>query len=134
MNPHLNINENLVQISFALGQYPILSPAIRARMRRELFTRGHTDAQAFEGEVRELAIATQKLEGLHDPLHEEPAEIWDQRLERVREQHTDLVYSQHFDRQSFEQLVKAVLAERGVTRPGACTHRQSGALFDGRGL
>jgi hypothetical protein len=115
MNPHLNINENLVQISFALGQYPILSPAIRARMRRELFTRGHTDAQAFEGEVRELAIATQKLEGLHDPLHEEPAEIWDQRLERVREQHTDLVYSQHFDRQSFEQLVKAVLAERGVT-------------------
>ncbi len=115
MNPHLNINENLVQISFALGQYPILSPAIRARMRRELFTRGHTDAQAFEGEVRELAIATQKMEGLHDPLHEEPAEIWDQRLERVREQHTDLVYSQHFDRQSFEQLVKAVLAERGVT-------------------
>jgi len=104
-----------VQISFALGQYPILSPAIRARMRRELFTRGHIDAQAFEGEVRELAIATQKLEGLHDPLHEEPAEIWDQRLERVREQHTDLVYSQHFDRQSFEQLVKAVLTERGVT-------------------
>jgi hypothetical protein len=115
MNPHLNINENLVQISFAMMQYPILSPAIRARMRRELFTRGHTDAQAFEGEVREMAIATQKMEGLHDPLHEEPAEIWDQRLERVREQHTDLVYSQHFDRQSFEQLVKAVLAERGVT-------------------
>ncbi len=115
MNPHLSINENLVQISFSLGQYPILSPAIRARMRRELFTRGHTDAQAFEAEVRELAIATQKMEGLHDPLHEEPAEIWDQRLERVREQHTDLVYSQHFDRQSFEQLVKAVLAERGVS-------------------
>ncbi len=42
MNPHLNINENLVQISFALGQYPILSPAIRARMRRELFTRGQS--------------------------------------------------------------------------------------------
>lgn len=114
MTPQLNINENLVRISFSLGQYPILGPAIRAHMRRELFTRGFTDAQTFEAEVREQAIATQKLEGLHDPLKEEPAEIWEQRLERVREMHTDLVYSQHFDHQAFEELVKAVLAERGV--------------------
>ncbi len=104
MNPQLNINENLVRISFSLSQYPILSPSIRARMRRELFTRGYIDAQGFEAEVREQAIATQKMEGLHDPVHEEPAEIWDQRIERVREQHTDLVYSQHFDFQSFEAI------------------------------
>jgi hypothetical protein len=114
MDPQLNINENLVRIVFSLGQYPILGPAIRIRMRRELFIRGFTDAQTFEAEVREQAVVTQKQEGLHDPVHEEPAEIWDQRLERVREQQTDLVFSQHFDFRYFEELVKAVLLERGV--------------------
>jgi len=114
MDPQFNINENLVRMSFSLGMYPILGPAIRVRMRRELFIRGFTDAQTFEAEVREQAIVTQKLEGLHDPIQEEPVEIWDQRLERVRELYTDLVFSQHFDFQFFEELIKAVLAERGV--------------------
>jgi hypothetical protein len=114
IDPQLNINENLIRITLSLGQYPILSPAIRARMRRELVTRGFTDAQSFEEEVREQAIISQKHEGLHDPLHEEPVEIWDQRLERVREQYTDLVFSQHFDFRAFEELVQSVMAERGV--------------------
>ena len=78
-------SDRTLHIYLSLAQYPILSTQIRARMRRELFTRGVITAQAFEVEAREKAIRSQALEGLHDPLIEEPPEIWDLRLTHVRE-------------------------------------------------
>ncbi|NTV35799.1 MAG: hypothetical protein HGA53_02495, partial [Anaerolineaceae bacterium] len=104
----------LMNIYLSLGQYPILSARIRFRMRKELFTRGIILSQAFEAEVREKAIRTQRAEGLLDPLISEDAQAWETRLSHVREQLTDLIFSQHLSFDLFKQLVNEVLNERGV--------------------
>jgi hypothetical protein len=103
------------KIFLALNQYPIISGRIRARMRREIFERGVISLAEFEGQVRALAIQTQEWEGLRNPFSEEPSEIWEVRLARVRDQHTDILFSQFLSFELFEQLVWEVLRERGVS-------------------
>lgn len=107
--------DRLLSIYLALGQYPILSGRIRARMRQELFDRGILDPLEFEAEVREKAILSQQQEGLTDPLYEEPAEVWELRMSRVRKQLTDLTFSQHLKFELFENIVGEILAEHGVS-------------------
>lgn len=75
-------SDRTLNIYLSLAQYPILSTQIRARMRRELFKRGVITPHAFEAEVREKAIRSQALEGLHNPFAEEPVDIWETRLTR----------------------------------------------------
>ena len=101
-------------VYMALSQYPVLSEKIRARMRRELYERGLTTPQQFEAETRLIAIQSQELEGLRNPFGEEPAEVWELRLARVREAHTDKIFSSYLSFELFEQLVWEVLSERGV--------------------
>ncbi len=108
-------SDELLSIYLALGQYPILNGRIRARMRKELFDRGIITIQQFETEVRETAIRSQTQEGLRNPYGEEPAEIWDMRLARVRDQLTDLLFSQHLSFEIFQELVNEVLSERGIS-------------------
>lgn len=103
-----------LSIYLALAQYPILSTKIRARMRRELFQRSAIDPQEFEVEVREKAIRTQALEGLHNPFTEEPTDVWDLRLTRVRDHLTDFYFAYNLPYDLFEQIVRDVLAERGA--------------------
>jgi hypothetical protein len=69
----------------------------------------------LEADAREKAILSQKQEGLRNPFGEEPQEIWEQRLARIRDQITDLMFSQHFSFEQFEQVVNEVLSERGVS-------------------
>jgi hypothetical protein len=107
--------DRLLSIYLALGQYPILSGRIRARMRQELFERGILDPATFESEVRQKAILSQQQEGLTDPLYDEPAEVWELRMSRVRKQLTDLTFSQHLKFELFEKIVSEVLAEHGVS-------------------
>ncbi|TLN23086.1 hypothetical protein FDZ74_04090, partial [bacterium] len=107
-------SDRLLSIYLTLGQYPILSTRIYARLRKELFTRGIIQQPAFESEVREMAIHTQQEEGLVNSYGEEPAEIWDLRLNRVRDQLTALIFSQHLPFEIFEGIVSEVLKERGV--------------------
>jgi len=102
------------RIYLALSQYPILSSRIRARMRRELFERGVITQAEFEAQVRQLAIQTQEWEGLRNPFSEEPSDLWEVRLSRVRDQHTDFLFSQFLSYELFEQLVWEVLRERGI--------------------
>jgi hypothetical protein len=106
--------ERQFDIYMALSQYPVLADKIRARMRRELYERGIISPQQFESEARAIAIQTQQLEGLHNPYGEEPAEVWEYRLARVREVHTDMIFSRYLSFELFEQLVWEVLSERGV--------------------
>lgn len=108
-------SERLLSIYLALGQYPILSNRIRSRMRIELFERGIITPTDLEAEVREKAIHSQAQEGLLQPYDSETADVWELRLNRVREQLTDLYFSQHFPYTLFEQLVREVLSERGVS-------------------
>jgi hypothetical protein len=107
-------SDELLSIYLTLGQYPILNNRIRARMRKELFSRGVITIQQFEAEVRQAAIRSQTQEGLTNPYGEESPEVWDLRLLRVRDQLTDLVFSQHLPFEVFQKLVTEVLGERGI--------------------
>jgi hypothetical protein len=109
-----NSSERLLSLTLALGQYPILAPRIRARMRAELFTRGIIDQKDFEAQVRQEALQTQKLEGIHDPFNEEPSEMWEKRKAILREQMTDLIFNRHLPFEFLETLINEVLKERGV--------------------
>ena len=88
-------------------------------MRRELFARGVIDPQAFEAEVREKAIRSQALEGVNNPFTEEPSDVWDLRLMRVRDNLTDFYFAYNLPYELFEQLVREVLSERGHARRAA---------------
>jgi hypothetical protein len=107
-------SDRTLYIYLSLAQYPILSTQIRACMRRELFNRGVITAQAFEAEAREKAISSQALEGLHDPFIEEPLEIWETRLTRVRDHLTDFYFAYNLPYDLFEQIIRETLAERGA--------------------
>ena len=109
-----NSSERLLNLTLALGQYPILAPRIRARMRAELFTRGIIDQADFEAQVRQEALQTQKLEGIQDPFNEEPSEMWEKRKSILREQMTDLIFNRHLPFDLLESLISEVLKERGV--------------------
>ncbi len=107
-------SDPILRIYLALSQYPILSTHIRARMRQELYGRGVITQQAFEAEAREKAIHSQVLEGLHDPFAEEPSEIWERRLQRVREHLTDFHFANNLPYTLFEEIVRSTLSERGA--------------------
>ncbi|BCY17083.1 hypothetical protein hrd7_09320 [Leptolinea sp. HRD-7] len=109
-------SDRLLSIMLTLGQFPILSNRIRIRMRRELFSRGILNQAGFEAEVREKAMLSQRREGLHNPVYEEPNDIWETRLNKVRDQLTDLYFSQHLSYPHFEQIVNDVLKERGIDK------------------
>ena len=109
-----NSSERLLSLTLALGQYPILAPRIRARMRIELFNRGIIDQKDFEAQVRQEAVQTQKLEGIHDPFNEEPSDLWEKRKSILREQMTDLVFNRHLPFELLETIISEVLKERGV--------------------
>jgi hypothetical protein len=104
----------LLSIYLTLGQYPILSIRLRQRMRRELYERGVIQEQAFEAEVIERSQRSQRAEGLMDPLGEESTDLWNLRVTRVRERLTDLLFSQHFNFDLFETLLKEELGARGI--------------------
>jgi len=109
-------SDRLLSMMLTLGQFPILSNRIRIRMRRELFNRGLLNQAGFEAEIREKAMLSQRREGLLNPVYEEPNDIWETRLTKVRDQLTDLYFSQHLSYSFFEQIVNDVLKERGVDR------------------
>jgi hypothetical protein len=106
--------DQALRIYLALAQYPILSTQIRARMRRELFERGVIGPQLFESEVREHAIRSQAREALHNPFAEEPANVWELRLMRVREHLTDFYFAYNLPYELFERIVLEALTERGA--------------------
>jgi len=83
-------------------------------MRRELFNRGIITPPAFEAEAREKAIQSQIMEGLRDPLLEEPTDIWEMRLMRVRDHLTDFYFAYNLPHDMFERIVRDTLAERGA--------------------
>ena len=73
-----------VDIYIKLAQYPILSDAIRKRMRQALYERGVLTEDAFEQEVEERATESQKREGLFSPYHPESYTVWEERGARRR--------------------------------------------------
>jgi len=64
--------------------------------------------------VREQAILSQAREGLSDPFSEEPAHVWKERQERVRNYLIDLHFAHNLSFELFEDIVRQALAERGA--------------------
>jgi hypothetical protein len=101
-----------IDIYIRLAQYPILSDRIRERMREELYRRGVISEAAFEAEVRERAIESQRREGIHNPFGSEPAPVWQQRKERIRDYHTDFYFGYNLPSKLLEELIQEVLAQQ----------------------
>lgn len=106
-------NDRILNIYLTLTQYPILASRIRARMREMLLARGIIHMEEFEAEVRKKAIESQIREGLHDPYSEEPFDLWELRLERVRDALTDFYFAYNLLYEDFESLVRQTVGERG---------------------
>jgi hypothetical protein len=103
----------LLGIYLTLGDYPILRNRIRSRMREVMAKRVIINLQDFEAEVRDRSIRSQQLEGIEP--YEEPPDVWGLRMARVRNQWTDLTFSQHLTFDDFEQILQETLNERGIS-------------------
>ncbi len=105
--------DNVLRIFLALNQYPILSKRIRSRMRKELYARGIITKENLDAETRKKGIESQVREGLHNPLEEEQADVWETRLMRIRDSLTDFYYAYNLPYEEFENLVRQLLTEHG---------------------
>lgn len=102
----------VLAIYLALSEYPILARQIRERMRQEMFARGVITPQQFEAEVRAKAILTQQEEGLTEPLFQESAEEWEERVRIIRDHLTDFYFALNLPYSLFEEIVRAALRPR----------------------
>ena len=106
----------VLRIYYQITEYPILCDTIRERMRQEIFRRGIVSRERFEQEARERAILSQRREGINNPYMDEPAEIWERRLKRVRDYLTDSYFAYNMTHRRFEQIVQEVL-DQHKSRP-----------------
>jgi len=110
-------SEAILNIHLTLLQYPILSSRIRARMRQELFRRGIIQVDTFETETRQKAMLSQEREGLNDPFAQEPADVWDMRLRRIRDALTDFYFAYNLPYPLFEDIIRQSIRERSGEQP-----------------
>jgi len=110
--PELHTKSKVLTLFLELSQYPILAPIIRARMREELFARGIITRDAFDDETRAKARRSQELEGLIDPITQEPPDVWERRLQQTRDTLTDFYFAYNLPHDSFKAIVQAVVAQR----------------------
>jgi hypothetical protein len=108
----------ILTLYLQIAQYPILARHIRQRMREELYRRGVTTVQHFEQEVRAKAIDSQYREGLTNPYSEEEEDLWEQRLQHVRDNLTDFYFAYNLPLDLFHRIVQDLVTERGA-RPSA---------------
>ena len=98
-----------IDVYIKLAQYPILCDRIRLRMREELFRRGVISKTDFEQEVKDLAIESQRREGLNNPTVQEDENSWQRRLDTIRDLHTDNYFANNLGSSLLEQLIDEVL-------------------------
>ncbi len=115
MQPSPLSSDRILSIYLTLSEYPILSSRIRHIMRKQLFARGILTREAFDAEARQQAIQSQFREGLRDPYGEEPADLWNERLRRVRDHLTDFYFAYNLPYEDFEKIVRQAFSERGET-------------------
>ena len=83
-------------------------------MRKQLFARGVTTRVAFDAEGRQKAIQSQEREGLKNPFVEEASEVWEERLQRVRDTLTDFYFAYNLPYEDFEKIVRKAVSEHGA--------------------
>ncbi len=105
----------VLQLYLEITQYPTLAPAIRQRMRNELFKRGVISPGDFEQEVKNKAMASQAREGLTDPYAQESEDVWQGRIDHYRDTLTDFYFAHNLPHALFEAIVRDVLTRRVPT-------------------
>ena len=113
----LRSTTSTIDIYIKLAQYPILADRIRERMREEIFKRGIVEERTFEEEVEELAVESQRREGIQDPISSEPSNIWHERKARIRAYHTDFYFGYNLPTDLFEEIIEEVLSEQPEPSP-----------------
>lgn len=108
----LRSTTSTIDIYIKLAQYPVLADRIRERMRQEIFKRGVVDEATFEAEVEQLALESQRREGVHDPFVSEPPSVWHRRKGRIRAFHTDFYFGYNLPAQLFDEIVGDVLSQQ----------------------
>ncbi len=101
-----------IDVYVKLAQYPILADTIRTRMREELFRRGVVSQADFEREIEELAVESQRREGVNEPYSQEETDKWELRKNRIREVHTDAYFANSLGIALLERIVDDVLRQR----------------------
>ena len=109
-------SSKILNITLTLSNYPILSKKIRAKMRQEIFAKGIIAPNVLEDEVEKKAIVSQRLEGLVDPMNQEPDEIWRKRLSRIRDYLTDFYFAYNLPYTRLEELVEQAVNENRAGR------------------
>lgn len=110
-------NSKILNLTLTLSNYPILGKKIRNQMRQELFVKGIIAPNVLEEEVEKKAVVSQRLEGLTDPLNQEPDEIWQKRLARIRDYLTDFYFAYNLPYSRFEEIVETAVNENRVGQP-----------------
>ncbi len=122
MHGHLHLETSKVlNLYLLIAQYPMLAGRIRQRMRVELFQRGIISMERFEKEVIDHAVQSQEREGLTDPLWEESAEDWTQRLALIRDHLTDFYFAYNLPREILVRIISELVnkpAKPDETQPG----------------
>jgi hypothetical protein len=120
--PDLSLDApKILAVYLQIAQYPILAKQIRRRMREELYRRGVISRERLEAEAREKAVLSQRREGLVDPLQEEDARLWEQRLQQVRDYLTDFYFAYNLPLDLFEKIIGDLLSERSTQKQEANT-------------
>jgi len=102
----------VLRIYLELRQYPILSRVIRERMRHELFERGVITWERFEEEVEQQCIESQKREGITNPLYEESAADWAERVRIVQDRLSDFYFAYNLPHDLFQAIVEETITQR----------------------
>ncbi len=105
-----------IDIYIKLAQYPILADDIRLRMREELHRRGVINQADFEHQIKNLAIESQRREGLESPYTQEEESVWELRKKRIRDTHTDAYFADNLGIALLEQLINEVLSDHPESR------------------
>ena len=130
MPPEPQKTPKILTLFLELSQYPILAPTIRARMRQELFMRGVITREAFEAEVQGKARQSQHLEGLIDPIAQEPPEVWERRLQQTRDNLTDFYFAYNLPHDLFKDIVQAAVMQRNPNQKVVLTFNPELAPID----
>lgn len=110
-------SSKILNLTLTLSNYPILARKIRGRMRQELFIKGIIDPNILEEEVERKAVTTQRAEGLTDPTNQESAEVWEERLNLVRDYLTDFYFAYNLPFSNFRKLVEEAVNENRAGHP-----------------
>jgi hypothetical protein len=120
----------VLSLYLEITRYPILAKKIRERMREEIFAHHVVEPDVFEQEVVDKAIQSQVLEGLPHPYEDEPQDVWQERVQRIRDHLTDFYFAYNLPHPLFADIVQSLLCQRRPNQEFVLTFNPELAPWD----